>query len=324
MGFIDHMRVHVQAGRGGNGVVRWLHMKGKDKGGPAGGNGGKGGNVFVEGVRDLNILASYRFAKKFRGKDGEPGGSSNMFGADGEALTIRVPVGSIIKNVTTKEEIEILEDGQKVMIAKGGSGGLGNAHFKGSVNQNPIQSTPGKPGEHGDIEITVKLIADAGLIGLPNAGKSSLLNALTKARSRVGAYPFTTLDPHLGDLYGYILADIPGLIEGASLGKGLGSKFLRHIERTGILVHLVSVEQEDVVQTYRIIRKELEAFGTDLGSKKELVLLTKTDLVSPEEVETKKKEFADAGIAVFETVSVSDSESLKKVSDLLIKELKNR
>ena len=208
------------------------------------------------------------------------------------------------------------------MIFKGGSGGLGNHHFKGAVNQNPIESTPGKAGGVGDIHMTLKIIADAGLIGFPNAGKSSVLNALTKAKSKVGAYPFTTLDPHLGDFYGYLLADIPGLIEGASTGRGLGSKFLRHIERTTLLVHLVSSEQEDVAQAYRSIRDELTSFGRDLSDKPELVVLSKVDLLDEETKKKKLKELSEAAGQGAVPLSVIDDILLKSFSDTLTKTLK--
>lgn len=317
MAFVDEMQVHATAGHGGSGVVRWLHIKGKEKGGPSGGDGGRGGDIILEGVRDLGILASYRFTKKFRAEDGGSGANNDKHGKDGEPVIIKVPVGSVATVTTTGETYEILSEGERVTVFKGGAGGYGNAHFKSSVNQNPQESTPGKPGQSGDIRITLKLIADAGFIGFPNAGKSSLLNSLTRARSKIGAYPFTTLDPHLGDFYGLILADIPGLIEGASAGKGLGSKFLRHIERTRLLVHLVSAEQEDVAGAYQAIRDELAAFGRGLSEKQELVVLSKVDLVSPEEQEKKLKELKAAVGKEVLTVSVIDDELLKRFSDQL-------
>lgn len=318
MAFVDELRIHAIAGHGGPGVVRWLHSKGINKGGPSGGDGGRGGDIILEGVRDLAALASYRFTKKFRAENGKPGGSNEKHGADGAATVLKVPVGTVAKVTTTGEEFEILEEGQRAVIFKGGPGGYGNTHFKSSTNQNPMEAKEGKKGGAGDIEIVVKLIADAGLIGFPNAGKSSLLNALTRATSKVGAYPFTTLEPHLGDFYGRLLADIPGLIEGASSGRGLGSKFLRHVERTGLLVHLVSAEQEDPAASYLSIRQELEAFGRSLAEKPELVVLSKSDLLSPEELERKLsllKKAAGKGEVL--TLSVIDDASLKAFSDRL-------
>ncbi len=323
MAFVDEARIHVQAGHGGSGVVRWLRTKETARGGPCGGDGGRGGDVIIEGVRDLSVLATYRFTKKFRAENGKSGMGFNKHGGDGASIILKVPIGSVIKNFGTGETVEIVSEGQKEVIFKGGAGGYGNAHFKSSVNQNPFEKTDGKKGGGGDIEITLKLIADAGLIGFPNAGKSSLLNALTRAQSKIGAYPFTTLEPHLGDFYGYILADIPGLIEGASTGKGLGSKFLRHIERTGLLVHLVSAEQEDPVSSYTAIRSELSLFGRDLTAKHELVVLSKTDLLTPEEVQQKVEALKKAkGSGEVLTVSVYDDESVKAFSDRLTRLLK--
>ncbi len=318
MAFVDEIRIHTQAGHGGAGVVRWLHSKETARGGPSGGDGGKGGDVIIEGVRDLAALSTYRFTKKFRAENGESGAANNKHGGDGAPVILRVPVGSVAKNVTTGETFEILREGEQQAVFKGGPGGFGNAHFKSSVNQNPFQKTDGKPGGGGDIEITLKLIADAGLIGFPNAGKSSLLNSLTRARSKIGAYPFTTLEPNLGDFYGYILADIPGLIEGASAGRGLGAKFLRHIERTKFLVHLVSSEQEDLIGSYRAIRSELELFGHGLPEKKEVVVLSKTDLLTETEIQSKKEALQkEVGEEEILSVSIADEEALKAFSDKL-------
>jgi GTP-binding protein len=325
MAFVDEVLLHAQAGKGGDGVVRWLHTKETEWGGPGGGDGGRGGDVLLEGVRDLAALQSYRYTKKLKAEDGGPGSNFNKHGKDGASVTIRVPVGTHATILETGESFEILEEGQQVVIFKGGPGGYGNDHYKSSTNQNPFQSTPGKPGQGGDIRITLKLIADAGLIGFPNAGKSSLLNALTRARSKVGAYPFTTLDPHLGDFYGKLLADIPGLIEGASNGKGLGSKFLRHIERTKFLVHLVSAEQDDVLEAYRAIRAELSAFGEGLADKPELVVLSKIDLVDPDECQAKLAALESvAGQGKVAELSVEDPDSVKAFSDRLSRLLESR
>ncbi|MES2226080.1 MAG: GTPase ObgE [Patescibacteria group bacterium] len=322
MAFIDEITIHATAGRGGDGVVRWLHMKGKDHGGPAGGDGGRGGDIVIEGVRDLGALASYQFSKKFKAEHGFPGEGNNKHGASGKHTVLKVPIGSLIQNATTKETFEVLTEGEQTVIFKGGQGGLGNAHFKGAENQNPEQNTPGRAGQAGDIRITLKIIADVGLVGFPNAGKSSLLNALTRARSKVGAYPFTTLDPHLGDLYGYLVADIPGLIEGASTGRGLGSKFLRHIERTVLIAHLVSAEQEDVAASYRAIRAELESFGKELVGKREIVVLSKVDLLTPEELAKKMTELQEASGKPVQPLSIIDEDLLKSFSDDLVKELR--
>ncbi len=325
MAFVDEVRVQEKAGRGGDGVVRWLHAFGKDKGGPSGGDGGKGGDVILEGVRDLAQLATYRFTKKVRAGDGEAGGNNDKHGADGEPAILRVPVGTVAKNRTTKEEYEILEEGQRIVILRGGAGGFGNPHFKSGENRNPDRATPGKPGEAGDIELTLKLIADAGLIGFPNAGKSSLLNALTSSKSKVGAYAFTTLEPNLGDFYGFILADVPGLIEGASSGRGLGTKFLKHIERTGFLVHLVSAEQDDVVAAYRVVRDELKGFGRELEGKREFVVLSKTDLIdSKGEIEVRVKALREASGAEVLPLSIADDTLLKAFSDRLSMLLRSR
>lgn len=319
MAFVDEVKIHAEAGKGGDGVIRWLRTKETARGGPSGGDGGRGGHVILEGVRDLAALAYYRYEKKFIGQDGEAGGNELKHGADGASVILTVPVGTTAKILKTGEEIEIVEEGKQEILFKGGIGGKGNARFKGATNQNPFQATMGREGEGGDIELTLKLIADVGLVGLPNAGKSSLLNALTNARSKVGDYPFTTLEPNLGAFYGYVLADIPGLIEGASAGRGLGTKFLKHVEKTKILVHLVSAEQEDPVQAYREVRKELEAFGRGLADKREVLVLSKVDLVSPSDLETRQNALSlESGRGVL-TLSVLDPVSLKRFSDELAK-----
>lgn len=319
MAFVDEAKIYAEAGKGGDGVVRWLHTKAKARGGPSGGDGGKGGDVVLLGVRDLSALAHYRYEKKFYADNGEEGKNDLKHGANGTDVLLKVPIGTLVRVVSTDEEYEITKEYERIVLFRGGSGGKGNARFKSSTNQNPFQETKGKKGKGGDIELTLKIIADAGLIGLPNAGKSSLLNALTHAKSKVGAYPFTTLEPNLGDFYNYLIADIPGLIEGASSGRGLGIKFLKHIERTGILIHLVSANQDDPLAAYGEVRKEIELFGHGLSEKREIIILSKIDLVLPEECETKLQLLARETNREVLSVSVEDAPVLKQFSDRLAK-----
>jgi GTP-binding protein len=319
MAFVDEARISVASGNGGDGVIRWLRTKETARGGPSGGDGGRGGDVVLVGVRDLAALAQFRFEKKFKAENGEAGKGELKHGANGDDVEIKIPIGTVVKVVETGEELEITREGERITLFKGGHGGLGNARFKSSTNQNPFRQTSGKKGRGGDIVLTLKIIADAGLIGLPNAGKSSLLNALTRAKSKIGDYPFTTLEPNLGEFYGYILADIPGLIEGASSGRGLGIKFLRHVERTGILLHLVSASQEDPVASYREVRKEIDAFGRGLGEKKEVIVLSQCDLVSQDEAKLKQKSLAKESGREVLPVSVIDPDLLKSFSDELTK-----
>ena len=242
MAFVDELKIHLKAGRGGDGVVRWLHLKGKEYSGPCGGNGGKGGDVYIKAVRNSSILEKYKHNVELHADNGNPGEDRSKTGADGEDYVMELPLGSYVRNLETGVDYELLEDGQTIKVLRGGNGGLGNEMFKGPINRAPVQSTSGKDGEEADFYIELRLIADYGLIGLPNAGKSTLLNTLTNSRSKVGNYRFTTLEPHLGDMYGVVIADIPGLIEGASEGKGLGHKFLRHIQRTGALLHCIAAD----------------------------------------------------------------------------------
>jgi GTP-binding protein len=321
MAFIDEISFHVKAGKGGNGVVRWLHEKGKEFMGPAGGNGGKGGDVYFEAVRDIGILASYRNVKLFEAEAGGNGDKKSMNGKDGEDLILKLPVGSVVHNHDTEQRFELLKEGERVLVLKGGRYGLGNEHFKGSTNQKPEMTTDGRMGEEADFHIEVRLMVDAGFVGFPNAGKSSLLNSLTNAKSKVAAYQFTTLEPALGDMFGFILADIPGLIEGASEGKGLGDKFLRHISRTKMILHCISLENEDISAAYKTIRGELEAYSPDLAAKKEMIILTKTDLVDAATLKAKIKEVKKLNPDIL-SVSILDDAQVKELKDGLVKLLR--
>lgn len=314
--FIDEITLQFKAGKGGDGVVRWRQEKGIEKGGPSGGNGGKGGDVYALAVRDIGILSSYKTEKRFEAKDGGDGSKATRQGATGEDLEVKLPVGSRVTNLESGHSFELLEEGQKTLLLKGGKGGLGNEHFKASTNVRPMQFTLGEAGEEAEFKVELLMLVDLGLIGLPNAGKSSMMNALTASRSKVGDFPFTTLEPSLGTLYGLVLADIPGLIEGAAEGRGLGHKFLKHIERTKALVHCISAENEDVAEAYRVVRKELELYNKRITEKPEIVVLTKVDLLTDEEKRAKVAALQSV-VPVVHTFSIIDEASVKDFSDTL-------
>lgn len=296
--FVDTAEIEIKAGTGGNGKVSFLRAKHIAKGGPDGGDGGKGGNVIVKVNPNMATLMDFRSKPNYKGQNGDMGSFKNMTGVNGEDLVILVPMGTLVYQIEGKDETligDLVEKGQELLVATGGVGGKGNSRFKSSINRTPIQFTPGVIGEERTLRLEIKLIADVGLVGFPNAGKSTLINRLTGANAKVAAYPFTTLNPNLGlcklkNGNKIIIADVPGLIEGASEGKGLGDDFLRHIERTKIIVHMIdpfTLEEEGLVEKalrdYKAIRKELEDYGANLGSKIEIVTINKMDIAEVSE-----------------------------------------
>lgn len=318
---VDDVKIRFTAGNGGAGATAFQKVRLMQ--GPTGGDGGHGGSVYLEGVADINALAAFASRREVKAEDGKNGRGQFVDGRRGEDFILKVPRGTRITNLETGSVREVSTIGERVLVAGGGKGGHGNFKFRSSTNTTPMEHEEGTPGDSAEFHLELLLIADVGLVGLPNAGKSSLLNALTNARSKVGSYAFTTLEPSLGDFYGTIIADIPGLIEGASHGKGLGDKFLRHIERTRTLFHLVSAESDDVVRDYRTIRAELEAYDPLLGQKDERVFLTKSDMVSPEELDEKLKKLKKIKV-VATPVSVLDDESMKEVKKVLTSLAKDR
>lgn len=316
MKFVDEYSFFAKAGDGGDGVVRWRREKFVPKGGPNGGNGGRGGDLVVEAIRDINRLSRISHKTEYAAERGQDGGSSSRTGRNGEDLVIQVPIGSIITNQATGAVYDLVEDGQRITLLVGGAGGMGNEHFKSASNQQPRECTKGAAGEEASFTVELRLIADVGLVGLPNAGKSSLLNALTNASAKIGAYEFTTLDPNLGVVYGIVLADIPGLIEGAHEGRGLGDKFLRHISRTRLILHCISLERENPVADYAIVRHELSSFP-GVEDIQERILLTKTDTVSDERLTEVKALFTALSHETL-AVSVLDDNALKTLRDTLV------
>ncbi len=311
---IDDVKIRVSAGHGGKGAVAF--NKTKMNLGPTGGSGGKGGSIYAEGVSDLSALNQFRFKKEFNAPDGMDGRDQFRDGQDGKDLVLKVPVGTVIYNLDDKTESEITKINERILIVKGGNGGKGNFLFRSSRNTTPKQSQPGLPGEAAGIRLELKFIADVGFIGLPNVGKSSFLNELTNARSKVANYLFTTLEPNLGVYYELILADIPGLIEGSSAGKGLGIKFLRHIERTKILFHFISAESATPVKDYKIIKNELGKYNKELLKKPEYLFLSKSDVAAPEKIKKKTAALKKLNSKII-AISVYDDKSIEKVKKIL-------
>ncbi len=299
MKFLDEAKVYIKSGDGGPGSVSFHREKFVEFGGPDGGNGGKGGDIVFVAVKTLNTLIDFRYTQHFKAKNGLHGSGRNRSGAGGDDLVVRVPVGTQVL-AEDKETLlfDMMEDGQRITMLRGGDGGFGNAHYKTATNQAPRRFTPGWKGQEMDVWLRLKLIADAGLVGLPNAGKSSFLAACSRANPKIADYPFTTLHPNLGVVRladkEFIVADIPGLIEGAHEGHGLGDRFLGHVERTAVLVHVIDGTQDDIVKAYHTVRRELEEYGNDLAAKPELVALNKSDAIGPELAADQARIFEDA------------------------------
>ncbi len=311
MKFLDQAKIHIKSGDGGAGCVSFHREKFVEFGGPDGGNGGKGGNIIFEAQKALNTLIDFRYTQHFVAQNGRGGAGRMRSGANAEDLIIKVPVGT---EILADDQMTVIADmtteGQRITLLRGGDGGFGNAHYKTSTNQAPRKATPGWPGQEMSLWLRLKLIADAGIIGLPNAGKSTFLAATSRAKPKIANYPFTTLHPNLGVVkvggFDFVLADIPGLIEGASEGHGLGDRFLGHVERTSVLLHLIDGTEEDVAASYNIVRTELEAYGANLDDKAEIIGLNKIDSLQPDEIAAKLKALKKAsGKTVFTLSGVS-------------------
>jgi GTPase len=300
MKFVDEATIKAQAGNGGGGIVSFRREKSIPFGGPDGGDGGDGGNVYLVAKKGLNTLADFRYLRTFRAGNGEPGGSADCSGRGGPDTEIVVPVGTVVYDVDTEETLgDLTHDGERILVAKGGGGGQGNQRFKSSTNRSPRKATPGFPGEKRELRLELKLLADVGLLGLPNAGKSTLIAAVSAARPKIADYPFTTLYPNLGVVYvgeqkSFVMADIPGLIEGAADGAGLGIQFLRHLQRTRILLHLVDIAppdpEADPVKDVRAIAGELKKFSPELAVRERWLVLNKIDLLPPADAEKRCKD----------------------------------
>jgi GTP-binding protein len=322
--FIDKAKIKITSGSGGNGVVAWRKEKYIPKGGPAGGDGGKGGDVYIISDTSLSTLLDFRYKSKFAAGDGDNGGTKNMHGKNGCDIYIKVPCGTIIRDLTSGKIIgDLVTEGQKFIVASGGRGGRGNARFATSIKRAPQFCEPGEPGIERDIELELKLIADVGLIGLPNAGKSTLISVISAAKPKIADYPFTTLTPNLGvvkkpDGDGFVVADIPGLIEGASQGAGLGLEFLRHIERTKLLVHLVDITQDDPMENYKIINQELESYGGKLKDILQIVVLNKIDSCDEEKIDIIKEQFKNNNVEVY-PISAATGQGVKELLSCIVK-----
>ena len=335
MKFVDEATIRVQAGNGGAGALSFRREKYIERGGPDGGDGGDGGSVYLVAEPSMNTLADFRVARKFRAESGEPGAGQNKTGRSGEDLEVRVPCGTVVRDIDTGETLgDLTAAGQRQKVAEGGRGGYGNTRFKSSTNRAPRKTTPGTPGEARHLSLELKVLADVGLLGLPNAGKSTLISAMSQAKPRIADYPFTTLHPHLGvvrvgALQSFVMADIPGLIEGASEGAGLGIRFLRHLQRTGLLLHLVDVAPVDgssPARAVRAIETELASFSTELVEKARWLVINKIDLLGTEERAAAREELVrELGWdgPVFE-VSAATGEGVAALGQAVMRELERR
>ena len=324
MKFLDQAKIYIKAGNGGSGSASFRREKFVEFGGPDGGDGGNGGSVIFESDRNLNTLIDFRYAQHFKAKHGTPGSKRNRTGANGQDLTLKVPIGTQIYEVDNNTLIyDFTKNKEKYLVASGGKGGLGNVRFKSSTNRAPKRKTSGKQGEEFWIWLQLKVIADIGIVGKPNAGKSSLLAALTKAKPKIANYPFTTINPNLGVTYydgkEITLADIPGLVEGAHKGIGLGDKFLRHIERCKVLLHLIDLSEDNLVTSYKQIIKELNSYDKNLSEKKEIIFFNKSDLLTNDEMKKKLDNFKKRVKTRYEVISVFSSKDIQKVKKYLIK-----
>ena len=324
MKFLDQAKIYIKAGNGGAGASSFRREKYIEFGGPDGGDGGNGGSIIFESERNLNTLIDFRYTQHFKAENGKPGSKKNKTGASGKDLVLKIPVGTQIYEEDDNTLIyDFIKNKDRFVIASGGRGGLGNTKFKSSINRAPRRKTTGSKGEEFWIWLQLKVIADVGIIGLPNAGKSSLLSRCSRAKPKIANYPFTTINPNLGVLNfnerEIILADIPGLIEGSHKGIGLGDKFLRHIERCKTLIHLIDISEENVNENYLKVRFELSKYDKNILEKKEVVIFNKTDLISKEIQEIKINKFKKHFKRKFETLSLVNNKNLKKVKEIIYK-----
>ena len=336
MKFVDEATIRVQAGNGGHGCLSFRREKYVERGGPDGGDGGHGGSVYVVADAAMNTLADFRVARKFRAESGQGGGGRNKTGRSGNDLDVHVPCGTVVQDIDTGELIcDLTEDGQRQMVAAGGRGGLGNTRFKSSTNRAPRKTTNGTPGEGRHLKLELKVLADVGLLGMPNAGKSTLISAMSQARPRIADYPFTTLHPNLGVvrvgmLQSFVMADIPGLIEGAAEGAGLGIRVLKHLQRTGLLLHVVDIApadtREDPVDAVQALERELAKFSAELAEKPRWLVINKIDLLDEETLALMKQDLLeklDWNGPVFE-ISAATGEGTEALARAIMRELENR